>query len=175
MNKDDEDNVLTDSILNKEDDDNVNDNVDNIFCTLPETFSIIQDINAVNNFSPDIICHANEEQIATYYAGDDDLYSNNSPQTFNTVEETDVAIDFNPDKDITNKENQSDTYYAGVDVLVRYHVRQRWTYYVGQIEDMKIIDEELFYSIKYYKTIKKPTLIFRMTKKSIAMMFLRHL
>ena len=36
---------------------------------------------------------------------------------------------------------------------------------MGQIEDMKIIDEELFYSIKYYKTMKKPKLTFRMTKK----------
>ncbi|CAH2226765.1 jg14193 [Pararge aegeria aegeria] len=46
------------------------------------------------------------------------------------------AKDFTPDADQFNEEFQAPTYYSGDDVLVRYHTRQKWTYYVGQIENV---------------------------------------
>lgn len=85
---------------------------------------------------------------------DEDEHSSKLPQVSNKEN-----VDGN------NKENQNLSYRAGDNVLVRYHRRQKWTYYVGIIEDNKIIDEELCYSIKFYKTVKKPKLTFKMTKR----------
>lgn len=66
--------------------------------------------------------------------------------------------------DLSNEEYQKHIYNVGDNVLLRYYTRQKWTYYIGIIENIKLIYEEFCYSIKFYKTIKKPKLVFKMTK-----------
>lgn len=57
-------------------------------------------------------------------------------------------------------------YAVNDNVLVRYFYRKKWTYFIGYIEGFKPGDDEneIYYSIRFYKTVKKP-LKFILTKK----------
>ncbi|KAL0833065.1 hypothetical protein ABMA28_001177 [Loxostege sticticalis] len=56
-------------------------------------------------------------------------------------------------------------YNIGDHVLVRYDTKTKWTYYVGIIENIISQNKNLIYCTKFYKTIKKPKLIFKWTKR----------
>lgn len=83
--------------------------------------------------------------------------------TNSTVKVPSLSID-NGKQTTPIEENQTAAYSPGDNVIVRYYMRQKWTYYVGIIENITMIDEKLCYSNKFYKIIKKPKLAFKMTK-----------
>lgn len=72
---------------------------------------------------------------------------------------------------IVDQDNPSDndilqhTYSTNDFVLVRYHTRKKWNYYIGFIENNKVVDEETYYCIDFLKTVRKPQLVLRMTKR----------
>lgn len=50
-------------------------------------------------------------------------------------------------------------------ILVRYLSRKNWTYYVGIVQEItKDINGQHKYTILFYKTVKKPVLLFRKTR-----------
>lgn len=65
--------------------------------------------------------------------------------------------DFEAETEIEETYNIDDT------VLVRYYSRKKWTYFVGYVEDINS-DRENCYSVRFYKTVKKP-LRFLLSKK----------
>ncbi|CAH2097797.1 unnamed protein product [Euphydryas editha] len=98
-----------------------------------------------------------DSDIETDFLEEDEDYFNNAKMS--PTSSIDNGKEINDNKDIQNV-----NYSPGDNVIVRYYMRQKWMYYLGIIENTKIIDEELCYSIKFYKTIKKPKLTFKMTK-----------
>ncbi|KOB65530.1 Uncharacterized protein OBRU01_22569 [Operophtera brumata] len=91
---------------------------------------------------------------------DDDEYNNDSAHILNKENiHRNILI-----TDEDNEKIEIPIYNVGDNVMLRYYTRQKWTYYVGIVENIKLIDTEFCYSIKFYKTIKKPKLIFKMTK-----------
>ncbi|KAF9809932.1 hypothetical protein SFRURICE_002162 [Spodoptera frugiperda] len=71
----------------------------------------------------------------------------------------------NINKNYIDHKTTEDVYSVNDHVLVRYYNRNRWTYYVGIIENIYIQDGQIYYSVRFYKTIKKPKLLFKMTKR----------
>lgn len=73
----------------------------------------------------------------------------------------DCKIDKNNFEEKEKDETIFDTdidYAMNDKVLVRYYSRKKWTYYVGFIEGFKPgnDDDEVYYTIRFYKTVKKP-------------------
>lgn len=50
-------------------------------------------------------------------------------------------------------------------VLVRYFQRCSWKYYIGFIEDISVKDEERYFTVRFLKTIKNPSLRFVIPKR----------
>ncbi|CAH2095105.1 unnamed protein product [Euphydryas editha] len=71
----------------------------------------------------------------------------------------------NINKNDMNLKTTKNVYSVNDHVLVRYYNRNKWTYYVGIIQNNYIQGGEIYYSVRFYKTIKKPKLLFKMTKR----------
>ncbi|CAH2089049.1 unnamed protein product [Euphydryas editha] len=50
---------------------------------------------------------------------------------------------------IDSEQNEIPSYNIGDNVLLKYYSRQKWTYYVGLIENIKLTDQKSYYAIKF--------------------------
>ncbi|XP_061712772.1 TNF receptor-associated factor family protein DDB_G0272098-like, partial [Cydia pomonella] len=95
-----------------------------------------------------------------------------SPKTYQKKTEDDEEIgnclhlsDANRN-DAKEEESDYDTNSIVINqsVLVRYYIRAKWKYYVGFVEKIDVREQEIFYTVHFLKTIKKPNLKFVVTK-----------
>ncbi|CAG5051781.1 unnamed protein product [Parnassius apollo] len=89
------------------------------------------------------------------------------------LESTENAKNKETEKDFENDlinhetENNENTteYFLNDYVLGSYYNRNKWTYYIGYIETITTKNYESYFMVRFFKTIKKPKLVFKMTKK----------
>lgn len=74
-------------------------------------------------------------------------------------------INLHGDKEVRDEERHEDclgpTYCVNDYVVVRYYNRKKWTYYVGMIQTIRLIENKYTYTVNFLKTVKKPRLEFR--------------
>lgn len=97
-------------------------------------------------------------------------YFNNTDKTEETNTTKDKKLNIvNTDEDkIEGKTDQTTTEYNLNDaVIVRYFSRNKWTYYIGFIENIVKKHDDTYYTINFLRTIKRPNISFVLPKTKI--------
>ncbi|CAK1599466.1 unnamed protein product [Parnassius mnemosyne] len=80
------------------------------------------------------------------------------------LSEEDIKTNFNNNDSEGRNTEQEKEYELNDHVIVRYINKKKWKYYIGIIENINMENEEP-YTIRFYKTTKKPSLRFLLTRK----------
>lgn len=99
-------------------------------------------------------------QIQKDFELDLDMYCKENDQNYNNTRQKHVKSN----QELEEHVMQS-VYAVNDHVLVRYCDGKKCKYYVGFIENIKIDRRKYYYTVNFFKTIKKPQLAFRITKK----------
>lgn len=65
---------------------------------------------------------------------------------------------------MTLTNDTEDMFYKGNSVIVKYYERKSWKFYIGFIVNVSTESDDIFYTINFLKTVKKPSLKFVTTK-----------